>query len=1186
MDEFDLLSCPLKGSSLIEASAGTGKTYAISGLFLRLVLEKKLPAEQVLVVTFTVAATAELRERIRGKLRDAVNFLRGGAAVDPSAAEIARRAGPAPEVLLRAHTALRDFDRAAIMTIHGFCRRVLQDMAFESGVLFETEFLQDETALREEIVLDFWRRRMYDAPVEFVAHAAEKGFRPDSLLALAGSIPLTPDLDIQPEAGDGGLPSLGPFRDACRRVEDAWAAHRESVLASLGDPALHRGWYGNPRGLAAQMDLFLSGGARFPLFKGFEKFTAGRISKATRKGCAAPVHSFFDLCEDLRRTGEALRAEADARLIFLKTGLLRAMRREADRRKQARNVQSFDDLLLKLYHALDQPGNERLTAQIRHLYRAALVDEFQDTDSVQYAIFRRLFGADGILFLIGDPKQAIYGFRGADLFAYLKAAGQADRRFTLGKNRRSEPALIKAVNAVFSRTDPFLYDSIRFDPAEPGEGGVECLTVEGRREAPFRIWLLGSGEGNPTTKTLAREQIAAAVAEEISGLVRLGRRGKARIGKAPLREADIAVLVRKNREAQIVRKALSALDIPSVSVNAGNLFDTAEAMEFARILSAVADPGREDLVRAALATELLGCTAERIDLLAADEASWEEILSRFAEYRELWERKGFYRMFFRFLDGEGVRARLLGLPEGTRRLANLLHLGEALHQEESENRAGSDSLRKWLMRRLDAESPRREEDRLRLESDEEAVRIVTIHKSKGLEYPVVFCPYHWDGSLPAGTGEFLYHDEEDNWKPRLVLAPTVHPARAAAERELLSENLRLLYVALTRARNRCYLAWGRIRDAGTSAPAYLFHSGGEEQAETEAGGGPDVFEALSDEEIARDIEKVQRKAPGAIRITRLPPPEARESGPGRPEETRRTGKLECRVFRAEPERDRGIASFTSLANRSGLPEMLNDLPDHDRHVSNSGAESAEGIFAFPAGARAGRFFHSLFESLDFGSDDGAIESLVASRLKEHRLGAEWTGDVCAMVRRVLAAPLDPDRPELNLARIPAGDRLCELEFHYPLRRITPRVLKEIFARRRAGVFSRFPARLEGLEFAPVRGFMRGFIDMVFRFGGRFHLLDWKSNLLGNRLEDYGPAEIAKAMAGENYILQYHIYAVALNRYLRLRVPGYDYSRHFGGVYYVFLRGMDPAAEPGRGVFRDLPGRDLVEELDEKLIGAD
>ena len=1201
--QFDMLNSPLEGKNLIEASAGTGKTYTITGLFLRLMLEKRLSVNEILVVTFTEAATEELKERIRNRLRDAINAFTFRKSEDPLLNYLLNRHKDSNRALTRLREALMAFDQSAIFTMHGFCRRMLQENAFESGNLFDTELITDQEYLKQEIVEDFWRRNFYEASPVFVNYAIFKKISPGYLFKLLANRAGQPYMKIIPSLE---MPETyqqeQDFKESFHNVKEMWLSVRseiEEILLSY--KGLNRAKYRKKSiaGWIHGMDNFIISGSDNPvLFKEFAKFTASEIRASIKKNHEAPAHRFFDICERLRISQARLEEVFEQRLIWLKGDLFNYAEGELFRRKDRENIQSFDDLLIKMDMALEGEGRELLSKAIRRKFKAALIDEFQDTDPIQYSIFKTIFSTEkGILFLIGDPKQAIYSFRGADIFTYMSATGDVGLIYTLGENWRSEPGLINGINSIFSYVEqPFLYDEIGFQPAVPAPGKAQCLKINGKSEAPFQFWFSGSeefsGQGKGISKENARKIISDAVAAEISRLLHLARKGRAVIGDKPLREGDIAVLVRTNSEARQMQLALLALHIPSVLFNAGDLFETHEATEMGRVLTGIAQADSVACIKAALATDILGVCGEKLEALMENDAAWERRVIRFKKYFDLWNGRGFIRMFRQMIIDENVLARLMTLPDGERRNTNLLHLSEVLHQISVEKKMGVMELIKWFFERRKRDAKGVEEHPLRLESDENSVRLVTMHKSKGLEYPVVFCPFTWGGSRIKKREEpFTFHDQSRNSELILDLGSSdMAKNRGFAEKELLAENLRLMYVALTRARNRCYFIWGRFNDAGTSAPAYLFHQPATNKGDDLISATEERFKGLKDNDLLQELKIIIDRSEGSIRLTKVP--SMVDAEPFSPF-SREQEALECRKFFGKIRRRWSVSSFSSFI--SGISDQA-DMPEHDglirydrvvqKGYQESGLIHEQDIFAFPAGARAGIFMHDLFEHLDFGQRDvDSISELIRSKLKEYGFASGWRDTLYSMIINVLSMPLGSEGEKFTLSLIKNHERLNELEFYFPLKKISPEKLEGIFKGKLEEPVEEFSETIGRLQFSPVKGFMRGFIDMVFQWHDRYYLIDWKSNFLGTRISDYNRDALNVVMKEKFYILQYHIYTVALDQYLRVRLPGYKYKKHFGGVYYIFLRGINPEMDSEAGIFMDHPSPALISSLREGLLKA-
>ncbi|MCB1825023.1 MAG: PD-(D/E)XK nuclease family protein, partial [Candidatus Competibacteraceae bacterium] len=745
------------------------------------------------------------------------------------------------------------------------------------------------------------------------------------------------------------------------------------------------------------------------------------------------------------------------------------------------------------------------------------------------------------------------------------------------------PRLLTALNTVFGAVgnQPFLFDGIPFHPAIPADGKQrEPLWIQGRREPPLQLWLLEPDGDKPVDKGDASRQAARATAAEIARLLNLGARHQARIGDRPLAGGDIAVLVRSHWQGRLIREALLRLGVPSVQHADDNVFASDEALQLEWLLAAVAEPGDEGRVRTVLASDLFGLSGEDLHRLREAEQSWTTWLETFQDYRLLWREHGFMRFFRAWLTGEEVPQRLLAFRDGERRLTNLLHLAELLHVA-GRTHPGMVGLLKWLGDRRRVPTNRDEEQQLRLESDENLVRIVTVHKSKGLEYEVVFCPFLWDGRLRAdgkGGTALLYHDPADAGHAILAVgADEEHPARPHARREELAENLRLFYVALTRAKQRCTLVWGKIKEAETAPPAWLLHQPptiGPSQDRLKV--TRQRFKDLTASALRGDLQAVFAAADETIAIAPLPTASGQRYRPPALAEP----ALQAREFAGPLPEFWRVGSFTALT--AGLSV---EAPDYDMTVTipevaeaTAVAAPSQGIFEFPRGARAGVCLHTLFERLDFTQiEDERLETLVGRTLAGHGLDAtEWTPVVADLARRVLATPLNS--AGLRLATVTPNRRLNEMEFTYPLAKLRADALRRVLERHGYAA-SPFRDMIETLEFNPLRGYMKGFIDLVFEADGQFWLVDYKSNWLGAEPTAYRRERLDETMAREAYLLQYLIYTVALHRYLRLRLPDYDYQRHFGGVFYLFLRGMDPALGPDCGVFHDRPTPGLVTALD-------
>lgn len=1287
--ELDVFGCELAGTQLVEASAGTGKTWNLCALVLRLLLERGLALPQILVVTFTNAATAELRERIRGRLRETLEALSGRGTADadgdpfvPALLRTMRARGLDDATMAaRLDQALQSFDEAAIHTIHGLCQRVLADNAFGAGVPLAQELLADDRELRLQAVQDFWRRRVAGPGADPSAASAP----PPALLAWLMQRRDSPEAWVellrrrlaQPEAAlrwpadiDSPLDDGAALDHAFAQAQALWQAQREDIVAALVDalPRLHGGSY-KPETIAtaaAQWDLLLGGTDPLDPVEQDEKkrklhllamsTLAARTTQIKGDKSKArhppPPHPFFDAADTLL----ARRAERERALALARLRLLRALLAEAPaalrQAKQARRVLAFDDLLQQLHDRLHGRGGDALAGALRARYPAALIDEFQDTDPLQFAIFQRIYaGSDAPLVLMGDPKQAIYSFRGADLHTYLAARRHARAEHTLAENQRSSAELLHGLNALFGRHPrAFLQPGLDYHRVRRGGKPLPALhdagaATQGEPAAALQLWRLPAGaDGQPLAKPAARHAAANATAGEIARLLAAARRGELTLGGRPAAAGDFAVLVRSHTQGSLMRRALAAVGVGAVELSQASVFHSAEAEELDRILAAVLDPTREPLLRAALATELMGIEAAALDALATDESGWLAVLAAFAEDRQTWRTRGVAVMLRRWMDRAGVAARLLARPDGERRMTNLLHLADLLQQAAGDH-AGPEALHRWLQSRR-REPHGDEAMQLRLESDRDLVRIVTIHKSKGLEYPFVYCPFLWDGRPGAQRGRdyaLAYHDDDGrqviDFEAPLLDDDSAAVAKARVGQEEAAEQLRLAYVALTRAVHRCKLVVGRyrsgrsVKQSGRSALAWLVAG-----SEDGAAGWPTTeldpaavdaawagFAASHSPQVrladlpTAPAAPLPREQPDAATLAALPPParipapwwiasysalvasrdQAADAAPG-------PARDAAAPDHAVADRDRLIAPDLAPdgAADPGADFARDPAAEAGGAVLGDLTPAADDILRFPRGPLAGECLHAVFEHADF-ADPATWPDAIAAALQARPQPVTDPADAAlqgAMLKRMLAdvlatpLPLPPTgqdiapgpafarqdvAPRIVLSDIPAARRRAELEFTLPVARLTAEDLDR--ALRSLG----WPA--PALGFGALQGYLRGFIDLVFEHRGRWGLLDWKSNHLGPRRADYVAGRVTHAVHDHGYQLQALLYLLALHRWLRHRLPGYDYDRHVAGAWVLFVRGVRPgwtddAGHP-TGIWSARPPREVIETLSARLDGG-
>lgn len=1176
---LDPLTFPLHGARLIEASAGTGKTFTIAALYLRLLLghgnadtrhPTPLTVDQILVVTFTEAATTELRDRIRQRIHQArIAFLRG-ASDDPVIqgllADYADRPGVA-KVLLQAE---RQMDEAAVYTIHGFCQRMLTQNAFESGSRFSNEFVTDESQLKAQVVADYWRRQFYPLPLNLAAEVRRLWPSPQALLDKIGGYLTGAPLTLSVEAMKGDLTAL--YHDGLSRIADLkqqWLASCRDLPSSIQDSDLHAA---TKKALLTRLELLNVWANQphhqFDLPSELSDFAQSALEAKAKKG-NPPQHALFTIIEQFLQTPISLAAP------LLAHAILHCRERLAEAKAQKQWL-SFDDLLTQLSAAIDHDQLGLLTERIRTLYPVAMIDEFQDTDPLQYSIFSRIYlpKAECGLLMIGDPKQAIYGFRGADIFTYIKARQQVSAHYTLGTNWRSSAQMVSAVNQLFSSSaSPFMYDQdIPFLPvaASPNADKRQWL-LNGLSQPALTYWLQEADKPLPKNEYLSC--MAKACASHIQTILSAAQHHQAYFetgkGQKIVQAGDIAVLVRTGNEGRMIKQALAEQGIASVYLsNRDSVFSSDVAQDLQRLLQAVLTPDDDRTLRACLASPLFAFDAASLDALNNDEVVWENAVNEFKAYRQLWIERGVLPMLRTVMSKRHLAERSLEEQNGDRLLADFMHIGELLQQARQEIESDHGLLR-WLAQSIsDAEQGigGRDEQIQRLESEQNLVQIVTIHKSKGLEYDLVFLPFV-AGYREASEGKYY-----DSVNDQTVLDITDSSAALEqADKERLAEDLRLIYVALTRAVYGCFIGLAPLRNGRStkeptgvhlSAIGYLLQNG------QEAG-------------IAELHSALNAQVSDAIVVTAPPPPQSEPFTALVAEKP----ILKAQTLHTHIDRHWRLTSYSALVKHSSklaydeasLEISGFDIDSGDEQNQALLLEPERSIFTFPRGATPGTFLHSLFEEVEFtesASSDENQQRIIELMEREH-IELEWLPVLQQLVDTVLATPLDGKALRLNQKT--AQQRLVEMEFLLPVEVLSAPALNRIIQR-----YDPLSAKAGELGFYPVQGMLKGFIDLVFEHQGKYYLLDWKSNHLGDEIGAYHGERLRAAMVEHRYDLQYQLYALALHRFLRSRLADYDYQRHFGGVYYLFLRGIDGQSE--HGIFFNKPSSELLDEMDRLMDG--
>mgnify|MGYP006323853325 FL=1 len=1205
------LAFPLRGSQLIEASAGTGKTFTISALYLRLVLGhggessgfgRELLPPQILVVTFTDAATKELRERIRTRLAEAARFF--------------REETPAPDALIaelrdqylpeqwsgcanRLDIAAQWMDEAAVSTIHSWCQRMLREHAFDSGSLFTQTLETDHSDLLGEVLRDYWRMFCYPMQGDALNWVRSNWGGPAALLPrVRGLFASERDNVAGKEPAELIAQCLVERRAALLELKMPWRQWADELLALCHQGVASKSvdgrkmqaryfepWFEKIKAWAEDESL-----EQLDIGTGFTRLTPDGMAEAW-KG-EAPRHPGLEAMPGLKLSLDGL-PTPDAAVLQHAAQWVGA-RFEEEKRRRAE--MGFDDMLLRLDAALQAEGGERLASLIREQFPVALIDEFQDTDPVQYRIFESIYriednNPESGLFLIGDPKQAIYAFRGADIYTYLRARqATAGRLHTLGTNFRSSHGMVSAVNHVFERAESreagrgaFLFreqngeNPVPFLPVA-SQGRKEVLHIEGRAVPALNVWHLSAEQ--PLSGAVYRQQLAAACASEITALLNGGQQGRAGFiqdGKdfRGLLPADIAILVRDGKEAQAVRAELSARGVRSVYLSdKDSVFAAQEAHDVLTWLKACAEPDVERPLRAALACITLNLSLAELERLNQDELAWEARVMQFRGYRELWRKQGVLPMLRRLLHDFRLPQALIARSDGERVLTNLLHLSELLQQAAAEL-DGEQALIRHLSEHLALSGQAGEEQILRLESDEQLVKVVTIHKSKGLEYPLVFLPFICSAK-PVDGSRLPLHYHDASGKAQVTLKPTAELI-ALADDERLAEDLRLLYVALTRAQHACWLGVTDLKRGNNhssvlhlSALGYLL------------GGGAPLAESAG---LKRWVQDLQQDCP-ALSYGDMPEASAEHYHPPHNE----AALLAARIPRRKASENWWIASYSALRIGERLSEGSDEAPESpqaqklfdderlDPHAPRDVVAGGADIHRFPRGPGPGTFLHGL---LEWAGDEGftatpqAVEDAIARRC--NRRG--WEGWITALsdwLQHLLKSPLPVGAGQSPVVLGQLSQYRVEMEFWFASHKVDVLKLDELVRQYTHNGVARVAA-----EPVMLNGMFKGFIDLTFEHDGRYYVADYKSNWLGVDDTAYTGQAMEQSILDNRYDLQYVLYLLALHRQLKARLADYDYDRHVGGALYLFLRGT---RAPSQGVYFARPPKELIERLDRMFQG--
>jgi len=1117
---FDAKTVALSKSNLIEASAGTGKTYSIAILSLRLLLEENIPIQEILMVTFTKAAVAELETRIRAFVRLAYNSCTGIPSNDATIDELVMESKDVrgeQETLFRLKNAILFLDETAILTIHSFCQRTLSEFAFETNQVFGSEAMSttDLTQITIDKVNQFWREHVVVTETNLLKHLCPRFLNREQLIKIienvldGKSLLALADYDKDVLSTQTQITVLNELNVLVEEIEKYKCEALDYILA-------------NQASLQKDVDANRYANPAFShLFDDHELLLAAILENSSKVYVKKIFKEVLDLLEPAQAAQLALAQHLKLYVNKIHHFAIKEICNNVELEKDRRSLMAFDDMVDRLHHAVVVRKNQFLIAALQEKYKAVFIDEFQDTDKKQYEIFNELFGTSTILFYIGDPKQSIYAWRKADINTYFKAGNEVSKRYGMNINYRSSDGIILAQNEFFKPQDDF--DTFHFSDAADA---IEYVNVEPPANNEKGNLFYGTNEVIPIT-FFSNDNIEDIIDTTVATVIELLSNPEYQLKEKDklrrIKPSDIGILVRAKEKGKLIKDQLAKHRIPAVTIDETKISQTEEAKELLYVMRAVNDINASNINKALLS----GLTGFFIpDMMVLNQ---ELVLNQFKDYHQSWVEEGVYVMLMKFITDYRVKTHLLSqdAKNGERRMSNIFQLLELLHKIQIRNEYGPVELINWLQKTIEGKIEDGDEFEQRIENDEDAVKIVTIHKSKGLEYNIVMAPFldikseiHDIESFREETsGDYLFANSPiltDDQKNEII-------------KQLEQEIRRLIYVAITRSKYKCYIN-SNVQTKSTSLKYF-------EDAIKKS--KPKCIEFVEENpEIDPDYRYNASVTPIPIEYKK------------------------AQHFTLEQKNWHKI-SYTFLN------------VEHAHLPKNSDGKSTDPYDDFifkklKKGAYTGNLLHYIFEFVNF-SDDSQWKKIIASALKRLSPGNQenYAISLLEMLKHVTQIQLNCDDASFRLTDLNPEKRVNEFEFDFSLQ---PFFVDQIQQ------FSTTEVPLQVKSKGQLEGMMNGKVDMFFEKDGKYYILDWKSNYLGDDLSDYSTESVWSAMGENNYHLQYYIYTVALCKYLSMRLPNFDYEKDFGGVIYLFVRGIRESGNTG--LFFTKPDKLVVDSLDD------
>ncbi len=1108
----------LSGSNLIEASAGTGKTYSIAIMVLRLILEKNILIQDILMVTFTNAAVAELEERIRKFVRQAYRYAEGGECGDETIKKIVDRIDR-EEAKSRLKLAVLNLDETSVMTIHGFCQQTLTEFAFETGQLFSSELVADDSQMLEAETQKFWRKNITGINKELLSFLIGQKLNLYDIQSivknhLSGKNYIFYDenkeYSLDEKEFEEDLKTISELSKSVKKIDESLNEYVKTNFDQLIEVGqknsyINKNFLNEPQTANSLLEK-ISG-----------KSNLQNVKKTYPEIC--------DFLNEINGANDQIALIIEELINELYAFAIQEISTAVTSYKLSHNLLSYDDLILNLHKALTNQPNPKLENELRRKYKAVFIDEFQDTDREQYEIFKTAFQnhQDAVIFYIGDPKQSIYAWRKADIATYFKARNSVENIFEMNTNYRSTAPLIQAMNQFFLPNEDF--DTFRFIDEKDK---INYIKVDAPSKSDKGSLLIDNQECLPISITNFpnKDEVFVGVAQQVLDLLTSEKHSiydKKSDKNRKIRPSDIGILVRGKKTGNLIKSQLSKLGIPAVTVSDTKILNTEEATELIYILEAMLEFKRTNINRA-LKSIFINLSAKEIQNL--DE---EAAVNKFKKYNENWQLKGIYTTLTGFAKDFELRAKLLDETEsGERILTNFYHLSEILYKAESRQHLSPEELTDWLKKNKSKSQSSDDEMVQRIESDENAVNITTIHSSKGLEYPIVLAPdldmvyQYWfdiinlrmeDGNYVTGKrSQFEALEKIDEHK---------------IQEE--QENRRLIYVAITRAIYKCFI-YRNTHYRNSSLTVFT--------------------NEITENDLIAYVDSAKPEFNYYEKENQLVQTELS------------TEKIE---FKENNWQQMSYSGLSAHLDQPAKENYLETEENYDKFIFRD----------LRRGAQTGNFLHFIFENLNFSNPDNwqyAIEKAIA-RFNPAKKGDEkFDENIREFLHHVMNAELNTGREIIKLSSVYQSQMLHELGFDFPVKLFEPKQLENLMD------YGLLVSNYYTMDRKEIEGMMTGFIDLFFEYKGKYFVLDWKSNYLGPSLEDYSSKKIWKAMSDNNYHLQYLIYSLAVKKYLKSRLgENFDFEKQFGGVFYLFVRGM--RAGQDSGVFYYKPAVEKMAEME-------